>query len=150
MGASGWDYHAAYTDDPQQMLASLHRSVLAERSYYWANEDVPRPTTLAQLHKLYEDEDNEDLASEGTHSILDIYRVLPAGSPDEFGAIMPLTAEELQTAFGTSAPTRAQFDAVYDGGMSLIVDFPRWSGRYTTLHDDGQPTEIAVWGFSGD
>jgi hypothetical protein len=71
VGASGWDYHVAYTDDPQQMLASLHSTVLAEQSYYWANEDVPRPTTLAQLHELYEDDDNEDLASEGTHSILD-------------------------------------------------------------------------------
>jgi hypothetical protein len=150
MGASGWKYHVPYTTDPQQMLADLHSTVLAEQRYYWTREDVPRPATLAQLHELYEDEANDDLASNGTHSVLDVWQMLPAGSPDEFGAIMPLTFDQVQTAFGTATPTRAQFDAVYDGGMGVITDFPRWSGRFTTLYDDGKPAEIVVWGASGD
>jgi hypothetical protein len=37
-----------YTADPQQMLADLHSTVLAEQRYYWTREDVPRPGRLRQ------------------------------------------------------------------------------------------------------
>jgi len=135
------------------VLDELHRRVLAERDYYWADEEVPRPGSLAELHRMCEDEENAGIAEEGTHSILDIYQVKPAGSPDEFGTIRPLSVEELRAAFGTSTPTRVQFDAVYQGGMGPegpLTGFPRWSGRYTTLYDGDTPVQIVVWGYSGD
>jgi len=79
VGASGWDYYVAYNADPLVVLDELHRRVLAEQDYYWGDEEVPRPGTLAELHRLYEDEENEGLVEEGTHSILDIFQVKPAG-----------------------------------------------------------------------
>ena len=151
MGASGWEYYVPYNADPLAVLAELHRRVLAERAYYWGNEELPRPGTLAELHRLYEDEGNDGLAADGTHSILDIYQVKPAGAPDEFGTIRPLSMQEAQAAFGTSTPARNQFEAVYQGGMGPLADVPRWSGRYTTLYDgDTRPVQIVVWGCSGD
>jgi hypothetical protein len=151
MGASTWEYYVPYATNPLQVLSDVHNAVLADQHYYWPRDDVPRPTSLAQLHELYEDEVNDDLASNGTHSILDVWRVLPAGSPDEYFAVMPLTADQVQTAFGTTTPTRAQFSAAYDDRTGVITDVPRWSGRFTTLYDDdGNLTELVVWGVSGD
>ena len=150
MGASGWDYHAEYDEDPAAVLAALHRRVLDTGDYYWPDDEIERPGTMAELREMWGDEEYEALAEEGTHSILDIHQVKPAGSPDEFGTIMPLSDDEVVAAFGPPTPTRAQFDAAYRNGTDLIVDFPRWSGRLTALYDGGQPVEIVVWGYSGD
>jgi len=150
MGASGWHYYAAYDDDLSVVLAELHRSVLESRDYYWGGDDEDRPSTFAELTEMFEDEDFEDVASEGTHSILDIDQMLPAGSPDDFGAVVALSPDEVVTAFGSSTPTRAQFDEVYRNGQDLIADFPRWSGRFTTLYEEARPTALVFWGYSGD
>ncbi|GGS34692.1 hypothetical protein [Actinokineospora fastidiosa] len=148
MGASGWDYYTDYDPDPRAVLARLHERVLAEGDYYWADDDVPRPATRAELHSLYEA--HEHLAEEGTHSILDIDRIAPAGTRDDFGTIVALSPERLRAALGTERPTRAQFDAVYRGGADLLDDFPRWSGRCAVLYDDDAPAQIVLWGYSGD
>lgn len=148
MGASGWDYYIDYDPDPRAVLARLHERVLAEGDYYWADDDVPRPATLAALHELYGD--NELLAESGTHSILDIHQALPGSGPDDFGTIRPLSPDRVRALFGTGTPTREQFDAVYNNGMGDLDEFPRWSGRFTTLYKDGAPAQVVVWGYSGD
>jgi hypothetical protein len=150
VGASGWDYYAEYDEDLDHVLEVLQRRVVDTQDYYWGEDDVDRPTTLAEFRTMAGDEELESLAEEGTHSILDIHQVKPAGSVDEFGTLIALSAAEVVAAFGTDTPTRAQFDALYQGGMSTIVDFPRWSGRVTTLFEDGQPAGLMVWGYSGD
>lgn len=149
MGASGWRYYCRAGVDPTEMLAQLHREQFADPgTYYWADESVPRPKDLAGLHALYMDEENETLATDGTHSILDVYLVLPPGSPDEYGAIMELEPAARDRWFPGRQPTREDFEALH--GTGELDNFPRWSGRYTTLYRDGQPYEYAVWGFSGD
>ncbi len=150
MGASGWHYYAQYDEDPSRALSALHASVLESGDYYWGGDDDERPSTFDELSAMFEDEDFEDVASEGTHSILDIDRVLPAGSPDDVFAVVALSSDEVQRAFGTTTPTREQFDAVFRNGEDFIADFPRWSGRFTPLYEDGRPTSLAFWGFSGD
>jgi len=148
VGASDWLYFNTITDDPEVMLAELHRQAFASGEYHWAQEEVTRPDNLAGLHELYGQEENEALATNGTHSILDIFRVLPAGSPDEFGAVMPLSEEELLGVFPEGPPSREEFEAAHDAGRLDLA--PRWSGRFTVIMLDGKPHETAVWGFSGD
>ena len=150
LGASGWDYYAAYDEDLDRVLEVLQQGVIAAQEYYWAEDDLDRPTTLAEFRTMRRDEDLEGLAEEGTHSILDIEKIQPPGSADEFGTLVALSEAEVVAAFGTDTPTRAQFDAVYQEGMNTIVDFPRWSGRVTTVFDEQQPIGVVVWGYSGD
>lgn len=150
MGASGWIYYVEHHADPRVLLATLHQRVLDEGDYYWCDADVPRPATLSALHDLYRDEYTQHLSEEGTHSILDVYNVGSAGSPDDYGTILPLSPARVRAVFGTDTPTREQFDAVYAGGADLLDEFPRWSGRFTALHENGVPTQIVIWGFSGD
>ena len=134
------------------MLTALHERELSDQGYYWPDESLPRPGTLAELHELLGDEANELLADSGTHSILDVYRVLPPGEGDEFGSVLPLPIDEVRQAFDTDRPTRDQFEAVFEGGVqSLTTDlFPGYSGRFTTLFDGDTPTETVIWGYSGD
>ncbi|GAA4439903.1 hypothetical protein ACFQV2_16470 [Actinokineospora soli] len=149
MGASAWHYRVRYDSNPKAVLHRLHEEVLATGDYYW-RADVPKPTSLAGLHALYGDAATEHLAEEGTHSILDIHQVGRAGAPDDFGTILPLPEKRVRAVFGTATPTAEQFDAAYQNGMDTLDDFPRWSGRYTTLYENGAPSEVVVWGVSGD
>ncbi|RJQ79025.1 hypothetical protein D5S17_11485 [Pseudonocardiaceae bacterium YIM PH 21723] len=149
MGASGWDYYVDYTPDPREALLIAQLRELAGGTFYWPGPGLPRPTNLAELRAYYQDESNEWLM-EGTHSILDIFMVMPAGSPDDFGTILPLPADRVRAVFGTDTPTREQFEAAHQGGAHDLDEFPRWSGRFTTLYENGVPAEIAIWGISGD
>src|SRR5690348_11612138 len=99
--------------DLDAVLAGLHRRVLAAGDYYWGGEDSERPRTVEQLMEMLTDEDFEDLADVGTHSILDIHQMKLAGSPDEFGTVVALSDEEIIAAFGTGTPSRAEFEAAY-------------------------------------
>lgn len=152
MGASGWHYYLPYVEDPREMLVRLHLQELSDQEFHWPRPDIPRPTALRDFYRVMwvEPGENEQLQLSGTHSILDIMDLLPAGSRDEFASIMPLTSAEVIAAFGTDKPSRAQFDAAYREGKNTIVDFPRWSGRYTTLYENYEPAMLVVWGYSGD
>jgi len=152
MGASGWQYYVPYVEDPREMLVRLHIEELDGQKFYWPRSDIPRPTALRDFYRMMWSDStaDEQLHLSGTHSILDIMFLLPAGSQDEFASIMPLTSSEVIAAFGTEQPSRAQFDATYSGGNNTIVDFPRWSGRYTTLYENDRPATLVLWGYSGD
>ncbi|MFI2367043.1 hypothetical protein [Streptomyces sp. NPDC018833] len=147
MGASEWDYYVPYQEDLGGALEELRRKVFEAGDYYWVNgagwrpeEDrEPRPQTLEEL---WEDELVQET---GTHSILDVFRILGPDDTRDYGTVEPVTAEEARTLLGTDKPTRAHvkdFD---------IFPRSRWVGRCAVLHDDqSQPQEIYFWGHSGD
>ncbi|CCH19304.1 hypothetical protein [Micromonospora lupini] len=147
MGASAWSYFVAYQPDLDEALDALRDKVFAEGDYWWAHGAIPssasdypnRPATLAELF-------NDELVQEsGTHSILDVYRVLDEGERPDFGTVQPVNAAEALRHAGTERLTREHVDAIE--GLAER----NWFGRCAVLHDaQGKPEEIYFWGFSGD
>jgi hypothetical protein len=91
--------------------------------------------------------ENESVQESGTHSILDVDRVVAPWpwARQPFGSVRPVSRWEARRRTGTAHPTRAEVDAL----NPLAVK--RWHGRCAVLHDaEGRPTEIYFWGFSGD
>ncbi|AXO36288.1 hypothetical protein ACGFLT_14325 [Micromonospora chalcea] len=81
----------------------------------------------------------------GTHSILDMSRVLTDGEEPDFGTFQRVTEAEALARAGAARPTRAHVEA-----LKPLAE-QRWFGRYAVLHDEaGIPNEISFWGFSGD
>ena len=141
MGASGWDYSVPYQKDLGLAFAGLQREVFQKHDYYWAGEDEgePWPSTEEELWG------NEDVQETGTHSILDVVRVIGAEEKAHDGTLRPVTEDEAFRLFGTRKPTRAD--------MPKPIDLPceRWQARCTVLHThQGAPQEIYFWGVSGD
>lgn len=145
MGASGWEYYVPYREDLGAALAELHQKAFEEHDYLWYDwepegERPPRPQRIDDLWNAVEES--------GTHSILDIYRVIDPGGPVTYSThnvVRPVTPQEAMECLGVQRLTREhvpQFDV-----------FPRWRwfGRCAVLHDDhGKPDEIYFWGHSGD
>jgi len=104
------------------------------------------PATLEQLWQ------DESVQESGTHSILDVDRIIdPHDDGEDMMTVRPLTEEEVQGWIGSAKPTRADFErASQNGGLfDLVAD--RWNGCCTVLYaEDGEPAEIAFWGISGD
>ena len=150
MGASDWHHVVPFQPDLTQALADLHRQVVAAGAFYWPlreSPDDPLPTSLDEI--LHEPE----LEYSGTHSVLDIGRVIDAEAEDEFGALRPLTAAETVELLGAARPTRADFGRGYgDGTGPLLNEAQRWSGYAVPLYDgdDATPASIGIWGYSGD
>lgn len=154
MGASGWSYTVPWQPDPGVALRELHERVFADGDYWWAeggywvsNDDVPAekraavppPATLTELIHA------EAVAYDGTHSILDVGRMLRPGEEPEHCTVELVTAEEARKMTGTDRPTREHLDALDD----LVRG--RWMGRCVVLHDaEGDPAELHFWGYSGD
>ncbi|MGW2824265.1 hypothetical protein ACWC24_25195 [Streptomyces sp. NPDC001443] len=147
MGASEWDYYVPYQEDLNAALQQLRREVFEAGDYYWVNggdwrpeeEREPRPGSLEELW------DDELVQEAGTHSILDIFRVVGPDDTPDYNTVEPVTAEEAHKLLGTDRLTRAHvrdFD---------VFPRSRWIGRCAVLHDDeGNPQEIHFWGHSGD
>jgi hypothetical protein len=160
VGASGWDYRAPYAGSVEATLIAVQEQVLMSGDYIWPWDDidpgyldedevVPRPSSLAGLAAAKEIREFWD---EGTHTILDIDRVIAAGS-GQVGAIVPLSAAELTRVFSTQQPSAADFDRVYQpgpGGPLGELCGERWTGRSMVIYKDGAPEEVYFWGFSGD
>jgi hypothetical protein len=68
---------------------------------------------FADLHPLYRDPENELVATNGTHPLLDVFRLFPAGTPDDYGTLVRLTAEQVTGAVCTEKPSWAQFEIAY-------------------------------------
>jgi hypothetical protein len=83
-------------------------------------------------------------AEDGTHSTLDVDRVSDTPS---YGAASPLGEGELQVLFGTTRPTHAH---VREKQSELIEHRRRGMASYVVIYTDGEPTEIAFAGISGD
>jgi hypothetical protein len=127
--------------------------------------DYPsRPRTIDELFA------DERVQEAGTHSILDMRRVLPEGEPQKFGwldaaATSPSGFERLFSEYGepeyaTIAPVtaaealeRAGVEKLTREHLEVIDDLAehRWFGRCAVLHDAaGTPAEIYFWSSSGD
>lgn len=70
----------------------------------------------------------------------------PADDEDDVAAVRILRDDEVRAQFGTGQPTAADFERVMDDGGKT----PRWQGRATALYENGQPSNLAFWGVSGD
>jgi hypothetical protein len=145
MGASGWRYFVAYQPDLDAALADLRAAAFAEGCYVWPYEcyrelgDRPRPRTIEELTE------DELVQEAGTHSILDMEKVVASGEDPDVGTVEPVSAREAWERIGTQRLTRAHVPA-----LDALAD-RRWFGRCAVLHDDeGRPTEIYFWGCSGD
>ncbi|MEV3859687.1 hypothetical protein AB0J38_35945 [Streptomyces sp. NPDC050095] len=146
MGASGWDYYVPYREDIGAALAGLRQEVFDAQDYYWDpwDEDAPdrSRTRPATIEELWED---EGVQEEGTHSILDMERVLRPGEQPDYGTVEPVRPEEARRLTGTDVLTREHIQAIEP------LAARRWFGRVAVLHDSaGLPRELYFWGFSGD
>ncbi|MEU1617547.1 hypothetical protein ABZ479_09620 [Streptomyces sp. NPDC005722] len=147
MGASEWDYYVPYQEDMNAALQQLRHEVFEAGDYYWVNggdwrpeaEREPRPQSLEELWA------DELVQEAGTHSILDIFRVVGPDDTPDYNTVEPVTTEEARNLLGSGKLTRAHvkdFD---------VFPRSRWVGRCAVLHDDvGNPQEIYFWGHSGD
>ncbi|MFB9235649.1 hypothetical protein ACFFWC_08860 [Plantactinospora siamensis] len=157
MGSSDWCYLVPYGPDLEQVLATLRQRVFDEHDYYFDDDDDDREETAgdagrwpATMAELFE---KESVQYEGTHSVLDIFHVIGSGEEDAYGTLRPLTPQEQVDLFGRPRLTRQTFEGAYarrhEGPLGSFGQ--RWSGHSVVLHDgEGRPTEIAIWGFSGD
>ncbi|MBG6136256.1 hypothetical protein [Longispora fulva] len=137
----------AYRGDIGSSLAALHQKMFDGGEPWFRTEldrwKLPQPATLAELwgSEVY----HEFLGTNGTHSILDVPSIGQDG-------ISPVDAETVMRVFGADQPTRADWDRVAGeharGVQGLLGD--RWTGRCVVLFQDGEPVEVAFWGFSGD
>jgi hypothetical protein len=152
MGASHWEYYVPFQPDLDAALQALKARALANGEYWWLFDEwydgspdlrLPRPKTLAEYDAALEV--NENLQSEGTHSILDMERVIGPGEDAEPGTVEPVSPDEARDLTGRERLTRADVPVIQD-----LAD-ERWFGRCAVLHDEcGEPSEIYFWGFSGD
>jgi hypothetical protein len=147
MGASSWNYFVPYQPDLNAALQELRSKVFAEGRYHWIHGDeaLPADQRLAKPASMGALFDDPDVQECGTHSILDMYRViLPDETPD-FGRVSPVTTEEAVRRTGTDRLTRAHVGALEE------LASQRWFGRCAVLRaDNGEPEEIYFWGYSGD
>jgi hypothetical protein len=155
MGASGWAYVVPFQDDLDVALTALRRQVFAEGAYlkpgYWGDVfDLPEPASLEEL--TGNEQYAEFMGTSGTHSIIDVDRVVPADFDgedcEEYGTIRMLSEQECAGAFGTTRPSHTDYDAPAKNLHDLVEE--RWTGRAVVLWADSKPTEIAFWGYSGD
>ncbi|MER5637205.1 hypothetical protein ABT095_09620 [Kitasatospora sp. NPDC002227] len=159
MGASGWTYVTPYQGSVEATLNALHEEEF-EREY---------AQDYDSLAELWADE--EFMGEQGTHSILDITRVVRTTEPPEafgsdFSTLRPVPLERVRHHLGTDRPTVEQFraaEARYEEKLRLpftdrraaeptLFDEPhiRWTGLYVLLHTDGLPTHVGIFGYSGD
>jgi hypothetical protein len=148
MGASAWSYLVPYEPDLNAALKALRRKVLADGDYWWAeggefgksaSDYENRPKTFGELFA------QESVQESGTHSIIDVNRVLADGEEPDYRTVRPVTPEEATRCAGTTTLTRDHMTAIE--GLAERS----WFARCAILHNgQGEPDEIYFWGFSGD
>jgi len=173
MGASDWNYFVPYETDISKALQNLREVTFQQGKYYqrdpyWKEmtfEDflppgmdeeetaeyleefqilqaLPEPISIEALIKWN--------GEEGTHSIIDIREVTPISG---FGAVAPLSSEELKMFFGTDKPTREMIEnKAYELSIFLQNELARsrWEGTYIIVYQGDEPAEIYFTGYSGD
>ena len=155
MGASGWEYVVPYQQDLGAALDSLRREVFAagefvKPSSYGDVFDLPEPGSVDDLTE--QEQYWEFMGTSGTHSIIDVLSVIPAGfDRDDFGTIRPLSEAECAELFGAAQPGRTDYESLAGTErMHGYVTGGRWTGRAAVLWENGAPAEIVFWGYSGD
>ncbi len=147
MGGEPWYYFVPYQADINGALQSLRRREFQAGRYNPVTPflefpvDASAPGPGAQ-HASIEDA-IEDADADGTRSILDMERV--ADEPD-YGAVTPLSDDDLVDLFGTSKPTREMIESNED----LFEALERGQGVYIVAYRDDKPSEIFFAGYSFD
>jgi hypothetical protein len=158
MGASTWGYVTPYRGSVEATLKALHDEVFQE--LFGDDEEY------GSLDELYAD---EELGESGTHSILDVHRIVETTEPPQqreadYFTLRPLPTTRLVHHFGTDRPTVQQYEdamaRAYDAVRTrplwaedttlLGEDRMRWTGVYVVLYTDSQPTHVGFFGSSGD
>ena len=141
MGASGWDYSVPYQEDLGVAFADLRREVFVRHDYWWVGEDDGQPWPSTE-QELWQDEDAQEA---GTHSILDVHRVIGVEEKADYGTLQPVGEDEAFQLFGTRKPTSADVPDL------IALPFERWQGRCAVVYDEeGVPQKFYFWGCSGD
>ncbi|MFI5672339.1 hypothetical protein [Streptomyces sp. NPDC051704] len=156
MGASGWDYVTEYEGSVEASFAALQARVF--------HEEYGSDGTYGSLAELRADEGL--MREEGTHSILDIERVVrttdaPRYENGDLCTLRPLAADRAVHHFGTGRPTVGRYREVMAAAnasmsheeyeRSLIGECRmRWTGLYVLLYAGNEPTHVGVFGYSGD
>lgn len=152
MGASGWEYVVSYQQDLSAALDGLRRKVFAAGDFVKPGSvfDLPDPVSADDLTE--QEQYWEFMGEVGTHSILDVVSVIPAGSAgQEYGTIRLLSDTEYADLFGTAQASLASYERL--AGTERLHDYVtggRWTGRAAVLWENGAPGEIVFWGYSGD
>jgi hypothetical protein len=185
MGASGWIYYVPYQKNLEQALQELRLHVFETKQYggayndEWVIDVFGEEINVSVMQEVVEQEDGslvpvppiralwtieeemEDLLrrSRGTHSILDICRVITNSQyygdvplPEEIiqhrGTMRPFSSENLIRFFGSEKPTRAEVEAAFERRDTWGFDVG--CGSYAIIYQDGAPHEIVFAGASGD
>lgn len=147
MGASGWGYIIPLAD-PRAAFDAARRQTLAGGEFYPYWEDADdlggQPAGVEELDAVKEQEEFWEI---GTHSILDMDRLMGPSDEDHDGTVRRLPDDLAIATFGTATPTLDQFIAVQRTDLPVRR---RWSGFFIPIVHDGQATHVAFWGFSGD
>ena len=147
MGGHPWFYFVAYQPDINIALQELRQREFAAGRYnpvLWMPPfpvDVNSPAPGAQHASI--EEAMEDADADGTRSILDMERI--SDTPD-YGAVVPLSKEEVIDLFGTDKPTRKMIEVNDD----LFEMLERGQGVYVIAYQDDKPSEIYFAGYSYD
>jgi hypothetical protein len=173
LGASGWDYYVPYQPDRYAAFVALRQRVFESGEFWWAVPGEPGKTARDYENRPRTEDElwaEESVRLSGTHSILDMYRLLDDGeqpnygwlpytyetfeeymalvkehgNPD-YGIIVPLSDEEATAVAGTTKLTTDH--------VEKITELARYRGiaRCAILHDEyGRPAELYFWGYSGD
>ncbi|MFF4210384.1 hypothetical protein ACFYZE_13705 [Streptomyces sp. NPDC001796] len=157
MGASEWEYVTPYEGTVEKSLEALQARVF--------QEDYGDAGTYRSLEELWDD---EEFMSEGTHSILDIDRVVhTTAAPSsynirDYGTLRPLAPDRVVHHFGTDRPTPGRFEELLaqarttrrfgpDAVETLFDECRmRWTGVYIVLYTGDEPTHLGIFGYSGD
>lgn len=190
MGASGWTYFVPYQANVQTAFDQLQAEVLERGDFskgdaWWegltledylppdrlSSDDIESyrqelesmqrqtyPTTIEQWRKWN--------GPDGTHSILDIERIVAQIAPlplwshnqddpeawqqaffERFAVIAPISDDLQREIFGTTRPTKAQIIAQES---AISAHHERWQGFIITAYENDQPHELCFIGFSGD
>lgn len=147
MGGEPWFYFVPYQTDINHALQALRRREFEAGRYnpvtpfpeYPVEPNAPAPGAQhASIEEAIEEAD-----ADGTRSILDMERL--SDEPD-YGAITPLSDDDLVNLFGTATPTREMIES----NDNLFEAIDRGQGVYIVAYQDGKPSAIFFAGYSFD
>jgi hypothetical protein len=147
MGGEPWFYFVPYQADINAALQALRRREFKAGRYNPVTPflefpvDAAAPGPGAQHASI--EEAIQDADADGTRSILDMERV--SDEPD-YGAVTPLSDDDLVDLFGTSKPTREMIES----NDELFEVLERGQGVYIVAYRDDKPLEIFFSGYSFD
>ncbi|MFF3783237.1 hypothetical protein [Streptomyces sp. NPDC001933] len=126
-----------YQEDLVGAFQGLRRKVFEEREYYWGpgadwwpeQERLPWPETEEELWE------HELVQHDGTHSILDIFRITGPDEEPDHGTVKQVTEEEALRVLGARKLTRAH--------LSRFEEFD------TGVGTGSAPCSMTTWGSRG-